>query len=620
MPPIAEHTTAASTATWRDRLRAFHLTAHGLDEHRQLPVPVSPPDPRLASAADLCGQALAAARSATRSAFLTHVAREKARLDDLLRTDDAHSADSVTSESVASSLGAEGNQFLDPAAMAKALRRPKRPKGLAPARRSLIEQAQTTLRDYLTAAHHGPAYYIIGDDTPDPFAAALDFDESLLARMSEVQRALRVAHLECDSHQDATLHSEQISRINWRSAQPEHLLAIPPVLAVDDATLASGPHISSLTRLIRSGRPVFALALTTGDDFAGFDFGYQALGFREVCVLQSSLDKWDHAAAALPAIALQPHPAVIFLDASAPPAAQAFYASRAFPHFFYNPAAGATWKDRFALLVPDPSTATAAHAALHLDAWRNHFRLIPQTGWEEEQLEFTEFLARYTAEPPLAIPYLAIPAADGAQHRIALTRDLADAAKDRSLAWRLLEELAGIRNAYVEAATTQLRAELSASSSNESAADIQSIRIETIQRLVAVLMSSQPLPAGTLTGLMLPPMPVLAPPPAAAPQPAQPAEQPAAAAPPEPEAEPSEDPYIDSFLCTSCNDCMKVNKLLFLYDGNKQAYIGDPKTGTFAELVKAAEGCPAKCIHPGKPRPGDSTATPEVLARAAKLR
>lgn len=622
MPLTAEHITAARTATWREQLRAFHLTGQGLAEQCELPVPASGPDPRLCTVADLCGKALADARAAARTAFLTHVAREKARLDDLLRTDDSHSAESVTSDAVASSIGVEGSQFFDPAAMAKALRRPKRPKGLAPVRRALIEQAQTTLRDYLTAAHHGPAYYVIGDEAADPFAAALDFDETLLARMSEVQRALRIAHLECDGREDATLHSEQISRINWRSAHPEHLLAIPPVLAVDDAALASGPHISSLVRLIRSGRPVIALGLTTGDDFAGFDFGYQALGFREVCVLQSSLQQWDHAAAALPSIAVQPRPAVIFLDASAPPVAQALYTSRAFPHFFYNPAAGATWKDRFALLRPDASDATAAHAVLHSDAWRGHFRLIPQGAWEEEQLEFSEYLARYTTDPPLAIPYLAVTAEDGTQHRIALTRDLADAVKDRALAYRLLEELAGISNAYVDAATAQLREELGTTTAKDEAADVQRIRIETIQRLVAVLMSSQPLPAGTLSGLMLPPMPVLAPLPAAAPQPETPPAEQAAAAVVAPEAEPevSDDPYIDSFLCTSCNDCMKVNKLLFLYDGNKQAYIGDPKVGTFAELVKAAEGCPAKCIHPGKPRPGDETATPQVLARAAKLR
>jgi len=35
--------------------------------------------------------------------------------------------------------------------------------------------------------------------------------------------------------------------------------------------------------------------------------------------------------------------------------------------------------------------------------------------------------------------------------------------------------------------------------------------------------------------------------------------------------------------------------------------------------VKAAELCPARCIHPGKPRSGDSTATPEVVGRASKF-
>ena len=42
-------------------------------------------------------------------------------------------------------------------------------------------------------------------------------------------------------------------------------------------------------------------------------------------------------------------------------------------------------------------------------------------------------------------------------------------------------------------------------------------------------------------------------------------------------------------MCTSCNDCMKVNARLFLYNAEKQAYLGDPANGTYAELVKAAE-------------------------------
>ena len=78
-------------------------------------------------------------------------------------------------------------------------------------------------------------------------------------------------------------------------------------------------------------------------------------------------------------------------------------------------------------------------------------------------------------------------------------------------------------------------------------------------------------------------------------------------------------PYIDSDLCTTCNDCLKINPILFVYNADNQAKIGDPLSGTYAELVKAAEKCPARCIHPGTPRPEDKTATARMVSRGAKF-
>ena len=76
-------------------------------------------------------------------------------------------------------------------------------------------------------------------------------------------------------------------------------------------------------------------------------------------------------------------------------------------------------------------------------------------------------------------------------------------------------------------------------------------------------------------------------------------------------------PYIDTFLCTSCNDCLEVNPLLFVYNEEKQALLGDLDSATFAELVTAAELCPARCIHPGKPWNLDETDLDELIERAA---
>ena len=81
---------------------------------------------------------------------------------------------------------------------------------------------------------------------------------------------------------------------------------------------------------------------------------------------------------------------------------------------------------------------------------------------------------------------------------------------------------------------------------------------------------------------------------------------------PEAEAEEDEDmsfdeAYIDTPLCTSCNECVQRNKMIFAYDGNQQAYIKDASAGPFRDIVEAAEKCPVKIIHPGKPlNPGES--------------
>ena len=61
------------------------------------------------------------------------------------------------------------------------------------------------------------------------------------------------------------------------------------------------------------------------------------------------------------------------------------------------------------------------------------------------------------------------------------------------------------------------------------------------------------------------------------------------------------EPYIDSERCTTCNECINLNKKMFAYNADKQAYIKDPKAGTFAQLVQAAEKCPVSAIHPGTP-------------------
>ena len=61
---------------------------------------------------------------------------------------------------------------------------------------------------------------------------------------------------------------------------------------------------------------------------------------------------------------------------------------------------------------------------------------------------------------------------------------------------------------------------------------------------------------------------------------------------------PSDDPYIETSRCTSCNECTQINDKMFGYDANKQASIVNPDAGTYRQLVEAAESCQVSIIHP----------------------
>ncbi|HET7670237.1 MAG TPA: hypothetical protein VFK84_07505, partial [Burkholderiales bacterium] len=78
--------------------------------------------------------------------------------------------------------------------------------------------------------------------------------------------------------------------------------------------------------------------------------------------------------------------------------------------------------------------------------------------------------------------------------------------------------------------------------------------------------------------------------PAPQPQPVAEVPKPVEAPPAAEKAAPATDaPYIETPRCTTCEECVKINNRLFVYNADKQASIADPKLGTYKELVEAAE-------------------------------
>jgi pyruvate-ferredoxin/flavodoxin oxidoreductase len=99
----------------------------------------------------------------------------------------------------------------------------------------------------------------------------------------------------------------------------------------------------------------------------------------------------------------------------------------------------------------------------------------------------------------------------------------------------------------------------------------------------------------------------------------------AAAAPAaEPGAPPAADgdylaPWIDTPQCTTCDECTNLNPNIFAYDANKKATIKNPDGGPYKDLVKAAERCTARVIHPGLPRDRSAKDIEKWIKRAEKF-
>jgi pyruvate-ferredoxin/flavodoxin oxidoreductase len=77
--------------------------------------------------------------------------------------------------------------------------------------------------------------------------------------------------------------------------------------------------------------------------------------------------------------------------------------------------------------------------------------------------------------------------------------------------------------------------------------------------------------------------------------------------------------WIDQMECTSCDECVNINQKIFQYDENKKAFVKDPKGGPFKDIVRAAEKCTGRCIHPGTPADPAEKGVDKLIKRAEKF-
>lgn len=599
-----------------------------------------------------------------RAAFARRTADLVRKLRELLDVDRAK-RESRSADHLSGSIGAAGAGLLDTSALSDRLGRWRGAASLEPQRRTRLETVVDTLTGFawdgvphVVVVHDSadsplpkglPGVEVVRKDVPVTDALAV-FDEQAES-FSELFRAIRIATLEAAGRFDAQRHGPWVDHLDPASFSSEERQLVPIVVADDGADGAASRDLPAFTRFLLSDRPVHLLLRArpprlTPDEEPALELGYLAVAHRKAFVQQSSLGAPEHLLAGILRGFDHMRPAlhVVLTDGGDAPQG-AFVAAlhaRVHPHFRYDPQAGTTWAGRMdfsgnpAADEDWPDTVvefdrgsgtestfllpvTGADWALLRGDHADEFLPVPDGASTETLTPLGTYLGLSSEEAMERIPYVWGASRDGRMRRLVVTRRLTIGCRERLDFWHTLQELAGIRSEYVLEAVRRTRAEAEAQAAEEREA-MAAAHAEAVEeaRRTAVSDAMRAL-SNRLLDLDVA-MPLAAAAPAAAGAPA--AEAPAAATPaPAPAAEPgpavvSDEPWIDTPLCTSCNDCINVNSVLFTYDGNKQAIIGDPQGGTFAQLVMAAEKCPARCIHPGMPLNPEESGLEDLLRRA----
>jgi ferredoxin len=501
-----------------------------------------------------------------------------------------------------------------------------------------------------------------------------------MAVMTNFFKSMRIARLEVDNKYHPVSHDPFFSHFDPSELTDEELSHCPPVLMHLDSAFVKKARKIELLNLLATGTPVKVL-VQLGDlchndkdgtaaavpawtsqiasmvSAMGNVYVSQATASRPSFMQMSMMDGLRYNGPALFSVYC-PQPAE---NSALDPylLAAAAEEARTFPTFTYDPGRGDTLADRVNVLQNPQNNRiwpidafvyqteaeeqrqielafTPADFLLADDRFRHMYWNVPPEDWLEEMVPLQEYLQPPEPNPdpdddaPDRIPYVTAVDTDGKVARVVPTRQILIAVERAAQAWRGLQEMGGIDNSHALALIAEEKRSLEEAMkreveaieqkySSEMERDLGDLSQEIIRRIAGQLIAQG---QGAPSFAAFPPAPTAPPAPASPPAAAGEAAAPADAKVEEEEDEEAvtfDDPYIDTPLCTSCNDCMKVSAQVFLYNENKQAYLGDVSQATYEQLVLAAEKCPVHIIHPGKPKDPNEPNLDELVARAAKF-
>ncbi|MDH3640461.1 MAG: ferredoxin [Gammaproteobacteria bacterium] len=555
-----------------------------------------------------------------------------ARLSEVLESERARSPKSTSPEALEAAFGGEHAGGIDFESLSSVLRGTRHGRVMPAKRSKRLRVARKVLENEraLQQVRGGDGVRRRRDrrraSVCESCAEAMDRFDSELQRGVELIRAARVANLELENRYREKRHDRFFETFDAGQLTPAEYSALPPLLVYLNGDTLSDAEKSTLVQILASDMPVKVVLEVhelPASDSANAPPGTFTEWTRQIAGMAVSLGEafvMQTAASHLPQLATDiieglrcdgPALFCVYVAPDQPQGGIPHYLrcasaveSRAFPSFVYCPARGTDWASRFFLAGsaqcdrdwPEhhfsyesadgkeeiENLAYTCVDFLALDArFLQHFVEVPRERWHANMMPVARYLTLTVDETFDKVPYVYLVDGQNHLHRVIVRRALLTFARKCLNNWRNLQELAGVNNSHALRLLEQERARL----------------YEESHRAAEEPVTVQPLPTET---------------PATETTPAEeaPAVQTVATA-------DSGQPYIESVLCTSCDDCIQRNASMFAYDDVKQAYIKDPSAGSYRDMVEAAENCPVCIIHPGKPLDPSEPNLDELQQRAA---
>ena len=474
----------------------------------------------------------------------------------------------------------------------------------------------------------------------DSASLAMGLFEGHMAKMAEGFKTIRLAERELNGADNA----EDLTYFNWRHFSDEEFLLCPPVVAVGGDGAMYDIGFQNLSRAMMSGKPIKVVVLDTQvysntggqactsgflgqvSDMATFgkvaagkqevrkEIALIAMAHRNTYVMQSSIAHANHMIEGFVEGLMARRPALFNCYTACQPEhgigdekgysqAKLAVESRAYPLFRYNPAKGQTAKACFELdgnldIQQHWPTYTLRHLengrekamtlpltfadfAATEGRFRKHFRSAAPDTWHENMVQLADYLELPEDAREGLYPYIWALDRRKVLTRLLVSKTLVASCEDRRDFWVMLRSLAGLDEVgeSSEELERKIRQEVIAKISAGLA------RMAGEEGVEVALPTVTEASAGEVAAVE--------------------------------EAE-SVAPWLETEACTACGECMNVNSAIFAYNADEKAYIKDAKAGPYADLVKAAEKCTARVIHPGLPLKRDEKDVEKWIKRAEK--